>query len=283
MDGAQDVGYGIYDLFDLGEFDQKGSVATKYGTRAQLEAAIRAAQQAGLQVYLDTVLNHKGGADATEVTTGTPVSPDNRNIEIGPPREIEGWTQFTFPGRGATYSSFQWHWYHFDAIDYDQRTGQRSIFRLRDKMFATPVDPERGNFDYLMFADLDMSRDDVRDECKAWGEWIARTLGIDGFRLDAARHIRFPFFVEWLDQVRAKPTAGRCSPSASISPATSRPCAGSSSRPAGGCRCSTSRCSSACGIASRSNGVVDMRQIFDGTLVAQDPVLAVTFVDNHDT
>ena len=42
MDGARDVGYGIYDLFDLGEFDQKGSVATKYGTRAQLEAAVRA-------------------------------------------------------------------------------------------------------------------------------------------------------------------------------------------------------------------------------------------------
>ncbi|MFO1156927.1 MAG: alpha-amylase family glycosyl hydrolase [Rhodospirillales bacterium] len=62
MDGASDVGYGI-DLYDLGEFDQKGTVATKYGTRAQLEAAIRAAQGAGLQVYLDTVLNHKGSAD----------------------------------------------------------------------------------------------------------------------------------------------------------------------------------------------------------------------------
>jgi alpha-amylase len=26
--GGMDVGYGIYDLFDLGEFDQKGSVRT---------------------------------------------------------------------------------------------------------------------------------------------------------------------------------------------------------------------------------------------------------------
>ena len=39
--GSQwDVGYGIYDLFDLGEFDQKGTIATKYGTRAELEAEI---------------------------------------------------------------------------------------------------------------------------------------------------------------------------------------------------------------------------------------------------
>lgn len=31
--GAEDVGYGVYDLFDLGEFEQKNSVRTKYGTR----------------------------------------------------------------------------------------------------------------------------------------------------------------------------------------------------------------------------------------------------------
>jgi alpha-amylase len=36
--GTQSVGYDTYDLFDLGEFDQKGTVPTKYGTRAALEA-----------------------------------------------------------------------------------------------------------------------------------------------------------------------------------------------------------------------------------------------------
>ena len=87
--GSQDVGYGIYDLFDIGEFDQKGSVRTKYGTRQELEAAIQAAHAAELQIYLDVVFNHKAGADHTEVVMGTPVSHDNRNIEIGPPREIE--------------------------------------------------------------------------------------------------------------------------------------------------------------------------------------------------
>src|SRR5688572_16171003 len=47
--GAHDVGYGVYDLFDLGEFDQKGTVRTKYGTRAELDTAIGAAHTAGLQ------------------------------------------------------------------------------------------------------------------------------------------------------------------------------------------------------------------------------------------
>jgi alpha-amylase len=33
INGGFGVGYGPYDLFDLGEFDQKGTVATKYGTK----------------------------------------------------------------------------------------------------------------------------------------------------------------------------------------------------------------------------------------------------------
>src|SRR4051794_2159852 len=37
---ADDVGYGPYDLYDLGEFNQKGAVRTKYGTKAQYLAAI---------------------------------------------------------------------------------------------------------------------------------------------------------------------------------------------------------------------------------------------------
>ena len=34
--GAYDVGYGVYDMYDLGEFDQKGSVRTKYGTKERV-------------------------------------------------------------------------------------------------------------------------------------------------------------------------------------------------------------------------------------------------------
>src|SRR3990172_4480870 len=51
--GASDVGYGAYDMYDLGEFDQKGSVRTKYGTRKQYVSAVKGLQKAGLQVYAD--------------------------------------------------------------------------------------------------------------------------------------------------------------------------------------------------------------------------------------
>ena len=64
--GGMDVGYGIYDLFDLGEFDQKGSVRTKYGTKDEYIRAIKAAQKVGINVYADVVFNHKLGADREE-------------------------------------------------------------------------------------------------------------------------------------------------------------------------------------------------------------------------
>ena len=47
--GINDVGYGVYDTYDLGEFDQKGTVRTKYGTRAEYLAAIRMLHLADLQ------------------------------------------------------------------------------------------------------------------------------------------------------------------------------------------------------------------------------------------
>ena len=57
------MGYGVYDTYDLGEFDQKGSVRTKYGTRAEYEAAVRALQASGIQALADVVLNQRLGAD----------------------------------------------------------------------------------------------------------------------------------------------------------------------------------------------------------------------------
>jgi glycosidase len=70
-------------MYDLGEFDQKDSVRTKYGTKDEYLKAIATAQQAGIQVYADVVLNHMMGADEAEEVEATPYSPDNRHHPIG--------------------------------------------------------------------------------------------------------------------------------------------------------------------------------------------------------
>lgn len=161
---GSDTGYGVYDLYDLGEFNQKGSVRTKYGTKAQYLAAIQAAHANGLLIYGDVVLNHRGGADAVEWVESTRVQTFDRNQEYGGNVSIQAWTGFQFPGRGNTYSSFKWKWFHFDGVDWAQNlqeNGKIYKFRGTGKAWDTEVDTEYGNYDYLMYADLDFAHADA--------------------------------------------------------------------------------------------------------------------------
>ena len=61
--GKDEVGYGVYDVYDLGEFDQKGTVKTKYGSKDEYIEMIEVLKQNGIESYADIVLNHKMGAD----------------------------------------------------------------------------------------------------------------------------------------------------------------------------------------------------------------------------
>lgn len=59
-------GYDVYDLYDLGEFEQKGSRATKWGSKEELQALVGDARRRGIRVLFDAVLNHKAAADHSE-------------------------------------------------------------------------------------------------------------------------------------------------------------------------------------------------------------------------
>jgi alpha-amylase len=48
-----------YDIWDLGEFDQKGAQRTKWGTKDELLSAIKTATEKGIICYIDAVMNHK--------------------------------------------------------------------------------------------------------------------------------------------------------------------------------------------------------------------------------
>ncbi|GKZ78450.1 hypothetical protein AnigIFM56816_002121 [Aspergillus niger] len=194
-------GYDIYDLYDLGEFDQKGAVRTKWGTRAEVEDLVRDANALGVGVLWDAVLNHKAGADSVERFEG-------RDIEDGNPQQISGWTSFTFPGRGTTYSPLQYHWQHFSGVDWDDAQQRKAIYKILDpsrpdKNWAQDVGTdENGNYDYLMFADLDFSHPEVREDVLRWGKWIMSVLPLSGMRLDAAKHFSTAFQREFIDCVR---------------------------------------------------------------------------------
>lgn len=57
--GQDSVGYDVYDLYDLGEFDQKGGRRTNWGTKEEFVEAIKKANEHGIVTYIDAVLNHR--------------------------------------------------------------------------------------------------------------------------------------------------------------------------------------------------------------------------------
>lgn len=71
------TGYDIYDLYDVGEFDQKGSRATRWGPKEDLHGLVHSAQDLNIGIIWDTVLNHKAGADFTEKFPAVKVDPES--------------------------------------------------------------------------------------------------------------------------------------------------------------------------------------------------------------
>jgi alpha-amylase len=281
--GGYDVGYGVYDMYDLGEFDQKGSVRTKYGTKDEYVGAIAAAQAVGMQVYADVVINHMMGADAAEETQAVPLNPDNRSEAIGEMQPVKVWTHFTFPGRQGKYSDAEWHWWHFDAVDYNAHNeGENAIYLFKGKEFDKQVDLEKGSFDYLMGCDLDVENEEVRDLLDKWGAWYVGTTNVDGFRFDAVKHVKATFFPEWLKRCR-KQAKRRLFAVGEYWSTDTEALHYFIDVTGGDVMLFDAPLHYNFSEASKAGNSYDLRQIFDNTLVQQQPTLAVTLVDNHDS
>ena len=193
-DEQQDEGYATYDLYDLGEFEQKGTVRTKYGTKDELKEAIDELHKNHISVYLDVVLNHKAGGDFTEKFMVVEVDPHDRTQGLGKPFEIQSWTGYSFHGRKDKYSDFNWHWYHFSGTGFDDAKKRSGIFQIQGegKAWSEGVDSENGNYDFLLCNDIDLDHP------------VSKELNLDGMRLDAIKHMKDKFIAQFLDAVRSE-------------------------------------------------------------------------------
>jgi alpha-amylase len=282
--GGRDVGYGVYDLFDLGEFDQKGSVRTKYGTCDQYLTAIKTAQNAGIQIYADVVFNHKDGGDETERIWAEEIDWNDRNRAVSDWYEIEAYTKFNFSGRGDKYSSMKWCWWWFDSLSYNAATKRADkLYRIKNNNFETEVSPEHGNYDYLMANDLDMGNEFVRGELMYWGRWFVDTTGVDGFRIDAVKHIRSSFFRDWLNHLRVHFGKRELFSVGEYWSQDINALHGYIAATDGRLSLFDVPLHFKFHQASRQGSSFDMRSLFDRTLVKEQPSKAVTFVENHDT
>ncbi len=281
--GVDDVGDGVYDLWDLGEFDQKGTVPTKYGTRQELSDTVRALQAAGLSVYADVVLNHRLGADHKHQVTGRRVDLNDRTRLSEEVITASAWCGYGFPGRRGKYSQLQWGAEHFTAVDAEFNEGDHGVLLLDGKSFSDQVSNENGNDDYLLGCDVDGNHPSVREDLFAWGVWLVETLGVDGFRLDAVKHMPASFFHDWLEHVRSNFDGRELFVVAEYWHNDPEALMGYFDAIDHDMSLFDVSLHYRFVEASKLGREFDLRTIYDGSLVQRHPIRAVTFVDNHDT
>ncbi|OCH94385.1 alpha amylase [Obba rivulosa] len=278
-------GYDAYDLWDLGEFDQKGTIATRWGTKDELIHATAKAKEHGMDVLIDAVLNHKLGADRMETFPAVPVDPKNRLKDIGPVREIEGWTAFDFPGRRSNYSRLKWTQEHFTGLDWDHRTRTKGVYRIvggQHKGWSRYVDSELGNYDYLLGIDIDHRHPEVREDLLAWGNWVLETTGAAGFRLDAIKHMDRTFLLDFLRHVREANRRPDLFAVAEYWSGDLKPIKPYIRAFEGLVTFFDVPLHYNFHTASKAGSHYDLRGILDGTVLKFRPGDAITFVDNHE-
>src|SRR3984957_15619991 len=141
------MGYDPYDYYDLGDFDQKGSIKTLFGNRAELENLIKVARDNHVGCYADMVINHNSGADEEETN---PLDGQRR------------WTKFN-PKSGR----FPRDWNCFHPSRYEQVMIEGENF---------------GGFPHLCHRNPL-----VYTEMFNYARLLIEELGFDGFRFDFAK------------------------------------------------------------------------------------------------
>jgi alpha-amylase len=78
--GIEDMGYGIYDHYDLGNYFQKGTTETRFGSKTELTTMLSTMHSTAngkprMNVYADIVLNHVYGKDVFEGSENEQTNP----------------------------------------------------------------------------------------------------------------------------------------------------------------------------------------------------------------
>jgi len=280
--GTEEPGYAVYDLYDLGEFKQKDTIRTRYGSRQEYLDCIKAFQQKGMRVIADIVLNHRLGADETKKIRARRVHFNDRREFDGGEEEKDAWIKFTFPGRKKKYSSFIWDQHSFTGFSENHEHIYLIINEYTNGRWDDMLEEEFGNYDYLMGADVEFRNPAVRKELNKWGRWYIKTTGVDALRLDAVKHITHDFFNQWIDHLR-KYFKKDILCIGEYWQADPEPLLKYINATAGRMQLFDVPLHYNFHEASVSENKFDMSKILHNTLVNHKPELAITFVDNHDT
>ncbi len=164
--GGFSMGYDPSDYFDVGEFDQQGTVETRFGSRAELESLIQKSHDNNIEVIADIVMGHNSGG----------------GLQYNPFRNEEVYSLFNEENGNAS-GKFNRDFNHFHPNEFAERDEEALFFSETDLSHAVPYVRE-----WLW------ERDDSVAE-------FYKSLGFDGWRFDYVKSFAPKWVKAWNDKV----------------------------------------------------------------------------------
>jgi alpha-amylase len=130
---------------------------------------------------------------------------------------------------------------------------------------------------------VDTYHPQVFEELLHFGRWFAAETGVDGFRLDALKHLPAGFYKAWLARMREHFGERELFAVGEYWSADLAEVTGYLDKLEGALKLFDAPLHFRFQTAAQAGNDFDLRTVFDGSLLQVAPLAAVTFVDNHDT
>ena len=196
------VGYNLYDRFDIGDVPQRGSLETRYGSRGSLRCMVDAAHALDIKIIPDIVMNHNGnGPDFTQYPG---MRPEDFHVQwqenyvndldyIRGPR-MDQWTPDN--GFGGTL------WQELaqlidirteDNFDAGRFTGGNNTPGWNLVAGTSPL-RHPAQFERYPYYPAGYTNENSVQMLNRWIAWLGQAMNYDGLRIDAAKHTPHEFF-----------------------------------------------------------------------------------------
>ncbi len=203
--GGFSVGYDVFDRFNLGAPNWR----TLYGTTQDFVRLSDEMDRAGMDLYVDVILNHNGFRDAS--SPGFVEGGDYPGFVTTLPNDVDGDFHGAFEGGELTFrlagliDIAQEKNYLFtrhpvpgaenNIPNETPRESNRALYPDRD----LPAEFGRHPFNLADPMAGDPIQENATGLLLRYLQWLVEVHGVDGFRIDAARHIPTFFFNDFYD------------------------------------------------------------------------------------
>jgi hypothetical protein len=230
--GALSVGYDLWDPFDLGGKDQRGTVKTRYGTEEELLRLIETAHRFGLRVYFDNIMNHRafdvpGYNEDTAIDIYPGMVPEDFHLRVTEDGFYRKWDNTA--NWGSTWEVQMRNLSDLIDIAHETPNGnfgpnegdthpKRWLVRQPDHPEYYDYHPTLGHVGFnstnittnTLIDYEDYYKEDVGGYLCRSIRWLVDRTKVDGLRLDAVKHVPGYFFGEQWAAGKDTNSAGYC-------------------------------------------------------------------------